>query len=162
MGLDTEPLTRPLLDVTPASVAFLALKHMGEKAEKILKGRYRCVQYGPPPHRMALDWHGLIAKLSDPTSVWKPLNGPIRDWPLAVCDATTVNWKADLEPTDIVSPQTQEENYQVYHRPQHRWFYLSDQTNSELLLFNQFDSQTGPGAFHQALQTSSNRILSDI
>ncbi|KAK7422146.1 hypothetical protein QQZ08_009614 [Neonectria magnoliae] len=86
---------------------------------------------------------------------WKPLNGPIKDWPLALCDASTVNVDTDLEKADAVQPDTIEENYQVYYRPQQRWYYVSEQKNSEVLLFRVFDSvlgQNAAGVPHAAFQ----------
>ena len=78
------------------------------------------------------------------SSVWKPLKGPLYDWPLAVCDAATVE-DQDLETHDQVLPQVVRENYMVRHNAKHRWYYLSGQTTSELLVFRQADSDGNKG-----------------
>lgn len=72
-------------------------------------------------------------------SVWKPLRGPLRDWPLALCDAASVQAK-DLTPADIVFDTKVTENMQVHHNAAHKWYYLEDQDPSELLVFRQADS----------------------
>lgn len=62
---------------------------------------------------------------------------PVRDWPLALGDASSVVPSTDLEPADLVNDLAEEpeENFKVYYRPHHRWYYLSDQTASELFVF---------------------------
>lgn len=80
--------------------------------------------------------------------MWKPLRGPLNDWPLTVCDAGTVRTENDLEAADLLYPDLATENYQVYFKPYHKWHYLSDHNPSELLVFKQADSlsETSPGS----------------
>jgi hypothetical protein len=73
-------------------------------------------------------------------SVWKPLKGPLRDWPLAVCDATTVNQVDELVASDTVFANISRENMMVHYSEKHQWVYISDQMPDELLLFRQVDS----------------------
>ncbi|KAL8963646.1 MAG: hypothetical protein Q9193_000115 [Seirophora villosa] len=84
------------------------------------------------------------------SSIWKPLKGPLKDWPLAVCDASTVHSTHDLEAADLLYPDLATENYQVYFRSYYKWYYLSDQLPSELMVFKQADSWNGsdPGVPH--------------
>ena len=77
------------------------------------------------------------------SSIWKPLKGPLNDWPLTFCDASTVQKDVDLEAADLLYPDLATENFQVYHRPEHKWYYLSSQTPSELIVFLQADSLHG-------------------
>ena len=77
------------------------------------------------------------------SSIWKPLKGPLNDWPLTFCDASTVQEDVDLEAADLLYPDLATENYQVYHRVEHKWYYLSSQTPSELIVFKQADSLIG-------------------
>ena len=82
-----------------------------------------------------------------PNSAWKPLKGPVRDWPLALCDASTITPSTDFEAADTVyEKRGPDENYQIYYRPEHQWFYLSEQDVSEILLFRQYDSDLGAGS----------------
>jgi hypothetical protein len=78
------------------------------------------------------------------SSVWAPLKGPVLDWPLAVCESTSV------DPQDLVlatqrqargSKDTDSENVVVRYNPQQRWYYLSNQMPSELFVFRQVDFQ---------------------
>jgi hypothetical protein len=84
-----------------------------------------------------------------PESVWKPLKGPVRDWPLALCDISSIDPDKDLEMADTVfdiGEYEVQENYQMYHRQHHRWFYLSEQKTSEITIFRQYDSKIGHGS----------------
>ncbi|KAI0811536.1 hypothetical protein GGR55DRAFT_105131 [Xylaria sp. FL0064] len=75
---------------------------------------------------------------------WRPLLGPLRDYPLAVCDYSTVDPEADYEPCDDVHEiHGTDENYMVYHRSSHQWYVLLDQIVTEVLLFRQYDSTIG-------------------
>lgn len=73
-------------------------------------------------------------------NIWKPLRGPLADWPLALCDAESVNYEADLIAADVVSRTGYTENFQVYYNPKHQWYYLSGQKSTELAIFCQGDT----------------------
>lgn len=75
-------------------------------------------------------------------SVWKPLRGPLRDWPLAVCDAGIV-CQDDLVVADQVYSKHVTENVQMQHGPRQKWYYLSNKQPDELLLFRQTNSKPG-------------------
>lgn len=76
-------------------------------------------------------------------NIWKPLRGPLYDWPLAFCDAATVNPTADFEHTDLLYPEYVTENCQVYFNPDTKWCYLSGQETDELIVFKQSDTLAG-------------------
>ena len=61
-----------------------------------------------------------------PFAAW-PIAGPVRDMPLAVCDATTVA-PADLVASDLIFPDRRGETYQVRFNPVHRWYWLPEMT----------------------------------
>ncbi|KAL9010327.1 MAG: hypothetical protein Q9173_004728, partial [Seirophora scorigena] len=104
-----------------------------DSAEEILNRKYICV------------------------NVWKPLQGPVYDWPLALCDASTVNPDKDLVINDNVVSQINKniENVMVHYNSNQIWYYLSNQMPSELLIFRQHNSEGDPGLrsfqapFHQ-------------
>jgi len=73
-------------------------------------------------------------------NLWKPLYGPLTDWPLALCDARTVNPAQDLADTDVVMRTGVTENYSIYANSEHKWYYLNNQLASEVLLFRQTDT----------------------
>ena len=74
-------------------------------------------------------------------NLWRPLRGPLRDAPLAVCDARTVRFD-ELIGSDLVYPHRVGETYSVKFSPQHRWFYVPAMTADEILLLKCFDSET--------------------
>jgi hypothetical protein len=65
------------------------------------------------------------------------------DWPLAFCDASTVNPITDFEHADLVYPEFVTENCQVYFNPSAKWYYLSGQQTDELIVFKQSDTLAG-------------------
>lgn len=77
-------------------------------------------------------------------SVWKPLRGPLYDWPLAMCDAATVS-DQDTMAHDQVFMDTVRENQMIRYSPSQDWYYLAGQTQSELLVFRQVDSEHNQG-----------------
>lgn len=83
-------------------------------------------------------------------NLWKPIKGPLNDWPLSLCDARTVDWRKDIVPGDVVFDDFVTENIKVYHNPAQKWYYLPDQQISEALIFKSSDSvhSTAPAAIH--------------
>ncbi|KUJ17653.1 uncharacterized protein LY89DRAFT_733488 [Mollisia scopiformis] len=57
-------------------------------------------------------------------NVWKPLRGPVRDWPLALCDPLTVDTQ-DLHPGDLVYDDYVVENMQLHYDDNQNWYYIS-------------------------------------
>jgi hypothetical protein len=82
-------------------------------------------------------------------NLWRPIVGPVRDNPLAVCDVRSVRLE-DLVETDIAhygeddlsTPRHTGEIYSVRYRPAHRWFYVSEMRPDEVLLLKCYDSRT--------------------
>lgn len=82
-------------------------------------------------------------------SVWQPTRGPCVDWPLALCDASSVDFLSDTMASDIVDPWGYTENMQVHYNNGQRWYYLKDQMPNELLVFKCADSEEGKGSVFQ-------------
>lgn len=78
-------------------------------------------------------------------SVWKPLAGPLRDYPMAYCDAKSMDPKTDLLTVDEVFPTVANEVYQVLYNANHRWYYTPDQLDTEVVIFAGYDSRQGQG-----------------
>ncbi len=68
-----------------------------------------------------------------------PIHGPLRDAPLAVCDAESVA-PGDLVAADLVYRDRTGENYLMTYRPSHRWFYVPEMRADEVLLLKCYDS----------------------
>lgn len=82
-------------------------------------------------------------------NAWRPLRGPVKDWPLAVCDPRTVAPEEFIPAaidhyadTDLTKPSHSGEIYSMHYSPRHRWFYVADQQPGEVLLFKCYDSST--------------------
>ena len=68
----------------------------------------------------------------------------MQTWPLAVCDASTVAAE------DLVARITPENNNVVHNllpNAAHRWYYFSDMTRDECLLFKQWDTDPSRARF---------------
>jgi hypothetical protein len=88
-----------------------------DEAEELLKGRVQVI------------------------NLWRPIRGPLQDFPLAVCDAGSVSFE-DLVPSDLIYPHRVGETYQVLYNPAHRWYYVPEMQVEEALLLKCFDSKT--------------------
>jgi hypothetical protein len=96
-------------------------------------------------------------------NVWRSMTGPIEQWPLAVCDARSVN--DDLMHKIVRSAPHRTEPSFEYSRSSetrhasydanHRWFYFPQMTRNEALLFKNYDTlQDGTAryALHSAFE----------
>jgi hypothetical protein len=72
-------------------------------------------------------------------NVWRPIHGPVEEFPLAVCDASSIS-EADLIPTDLIYRDRRGEIYNFSYSPRHRWFYFPRMTRDEVVLIKGYDS----------------------
>jgi hypothetical protein len=87
-------------------------------------------------------------------NVWRPIRGPLRDGPLALCDVRTMS-AGDAVTSDLRFPNgVASEGYEITFNPQHRWFYAPDMTPDEVLMFKTFDSVDEPGRARFAPHTA--------
>lgn len=112
-----QPATRVHVDQTDASGANRVHEHLPAEADELLKGRVQVI------------------------NLWRPIRGPLRDTPLALCDATSVAAN-DLVASDLIYPNRNGETYSVKFNPDHRWFYFPEMTVDEALLLKCYDSAT--------------------
>jgi hypothetical protein len=78
-------------------------------------------------------------------NLWRPIRGPLRDAPLALCDGSSVG-PDSLRNVELRYPDRTGEIYYLMHAPQQRWYFASDMTVDEAWLFKNFDSAPpGPG-----------------
>lgn len=73
-------------------------------------------------------------------NVWRSIRGPVRDTPLAVCDARTID-ASELVAADVLYPRRKGEIYLLRHGERHRWSYFPQMDRHEALVFKQYDSQ---------------------
>lgn len=74
-------------------------------------------------------------------NVWRPIAEPLRDCPLAICDASSVE-NGDLLAADLLYPDRIGQIYYVTFNPAHRWYYASDMRTDEVWIFKNYDSAT--------------------
>jgi hypothetical protein len=116
-GQPRQPATRVHVDHTAKSGPQRVRDLLGDEADELLKGRVQVI------------------------NLWRPIRGPLRDAPLAVCDAASVA-PEDLVPSDLVYRDRVGETYAVKYNPAHRWFYVPEMQPDEALLLKCFESKT--------------------
>jgi hypothetical protein len=78
----------------------------------------------------------LLQSRYEVINVWRPINGPVEESPLAICDARSIS-EEDIVPTE---EGVKHEVYLFNFSPRHRWLYFSNMDTDETLLFKCFDS----------------------
>jgi hypothetical protein len=116
-GSPRQPAWRVHVDHTAKSGPQRVRDLIPDEADELLKGRVQII------------------------NLWRPIRGPLRDAPLAVCDARTVEFD-ELVGSDLVYPNRVGETYSVKFSPAHRWFYAPEMAADEILLLKCFDSKT--------------------
>jgi hypothetical protein len=114
-GIPRQPVPRVHNDYTAKSGPQRVRDLLGEDAGDLLRRRFSVV------------------------NVWRPIRGPVRDAPLAVADAQSVD-SGDLVATDLVYPDRTGEIYYVKFNSSHRWFYAPAMREDEVMLIKCFDS----------------------
>lgn len=88
-------------------------------------------------------------------SVWRPLVPVVKDCPLAFCDRRSVP-KQDLVEIDKVHEDHWEGGYLIKYNPDHRWYWLPNQTSNEVSVFLTWDSD------HEAFESACKQIHSRV
>jgi hypothetical protein len=84
----------------------------------------------------------IIQKLILCFSVWKPIGDytdTAMNWPLALCDLTTVD-ENDFVLAESISKDGPTENLLAYYRSKYQWYTLQNQSNEEAYVFVVYDS----------------------
>ncbi len=116
-GTPRQPATRVHVDHTAKSGPQRVRDLLGDEADVLLHGRVQVI------------------------NLWRPIRGPLRDAPLAICDAGSVA-ADDLVPSDLVYHNRVGETYAVTYNPSHRWFYVPEMRPNQALLLKCYDSRT--------------------
>ena len=87
------------------------------------------------------------------TSLWRVFSPPPQDWPLAICDYTSVGPDEGLDnrlyfvskiPDDLYAAMPPDapgtSGFEFHHNPAHQWWYFPDMTRDEILFFKLSDS----------------------
>ncbi|KXH32243.1 methyltransferase CmcJ [Colletotrichum nymphaeae SA-01] len=87
----------------------------------------------------------------DLLNIWRPLTGPNDDYPLTLCDYTSIA-SDDIFDSDAVHRDRVSENSLLHPNKKHRWHYIAGQMPDDILVFRNTDSKgTRPRAFHCAV-----------
>ena len=106
---------RDLSDYTDAGTLRRLEMHVGKDTWKLLRGRLRIM------------------------NIWRPLNGPIVDCPLAFCDGRTYDREA-LVPMNTIRPGFVSQAAAAQSLPGMEWYYKSRHTDDEPVVFKNFDT----------------------
>jgi hypothetical protein len=117
-----QPATRVHIDHTAKSGPQRVRDFLPDEAEELLRGRVQVI------------------------NLWRPIDHPVYDAPLAVAEAGSVPF-ADLVPSDLIYPHRVGETYNVVFNPAHRWYYLKEQRPDEVLFIKCYDSRTDVARF---------------
>ncbi|MGH6952253.1 MAG: CmcJ/NvfI family oxidoreductase [Vitreimonas sp.] len=117
-----QPSTRVHVDYTEASAPQRVRDLFGADADALLLRRFAFI------------------------NVWRPIRHPAQDWPLALCDARSVE-PGSLVATDLVYPDRRGEIYGLVYHAQQRWFYVPDMGLDEAVLIKCYDSREDVARF---------------
>jgi hypothetical protein len=115
-GVPRQPVARVHGDYTEKSGPQRVRDIMGDEADALLKRRFAIV------------------------NLWRPITGPLRDAPLALCHAGTVA-DEDWVTHDLIYRDRVGEIFALTYNPTHQWFYAPEMRTDEALLLKCFDSQ---------------------
>ncbi|KAI1074906.1 hypothetical protein F5B20DRAFT_585740 [Whalleya microplaca] len=126
------PAEHAHVDQSPVAVLNRIRLQFPDEAETLLQGRVRII------------------------NVWRPLE-KVRDWPLALCDGRTVD-HSDLVECDHIRRRYIGSTMYLLESPRHRWYYLSNQTPDEVIIFKNFDSSEDVEAHYSPHAAFKQRI----
>lgn len=72
-------------------------------------------------------------------SIWRPITGTVDNFPLALCDGSSVPGDKLVE-VDHVRQSYVGESLSLLQCEQYRWYYINQQTSEDVLIFKMFDS----------------------
>jgi len=111
-----EPVQRAHNDYTEWSGPQRVRDLLPDEAEELLKRRFAIVQ------------------------VWRPFRHPIETFPLAICDARSVQF-TDFVISERRYPNRIGQTYAIKYNPAHRWFWFPRQQRNEAIVFKVYDSE---------------------
>ena len=106
-----EPAAITHIDRTAAAAVGLVHKFLpASDASKLLEGRFQMI------------------------NLWRPIENPAIDWPLALCDYRSVDIEKDTFSTSLIFPDYTSESVGVKYNENHKWKYLHGMTPEEIVL----------------------------
>ncbi|KAI9776792.1 MAG: hypothetical protein M1839_009343 [Geoglossum umbratile] len=114
------PVTHVHIDQTADSASARVRLHVPDEADTLLQGRYRII------------------------NVWRPLNGPVYNPPLAFADGSSVR-DEDIVGVEHRYPDRTGETAGVKYNPGQKWHYWSGMKNDERILLKCYDTDETVG-----------------
>jgi len=111
------PVGRVHIDQTPWAGEERVRLHTGDEAEKLLKGRVQII------------------------NVWRPINGPVEDHPLALAEYRSVDWEKDLVPVALKYRHRDGETFGVKYSDKLRFYYKSRIDSDEVYLIKCYENK---------------------
>ncbi|KAI0902852.1 putative 7 alpha-cephem-methoxylase [Ustulina deusta] len=112
------PIRAVHVDQTPAATIDRVYRHVGgDRADELLKKRFRII------------------------NVWRPLEGPVENFPLTFCDGSSVPHEQLVE-VDVVRQSFPGESYYPLESKGYKWHFLNQQRPDEVLFMKMNDSDT--------------------
>jgi len=112
-----QPVSQVHVDQTVASSIARVHRHLpASDVPKLLEGRYQII------------------------NLWRPIEAPALDWPLALCDYRSVDLEKDTFPVARISPEGRGETMRVKYNENHKWMYLHGMTPEEIVLIKCADT----------------------
>lgn len=106
-----QPVPQVHVDQTKASATARVHRHLPvSDAPELLKHRFQII------------------------NLWRPINHPAWDWPLALCDYRSIDVERDLVPSTLKYPDHDGETLQVRYNPNHKWKYVKGMEPDEFVL----------------------------
>ncbi|KAK0786562.1 hypothetical protein LTR91_014405 [Friedmanniomyces endolithicus] len=120
-GLYINPVRTVHIDQSADGAVKRVRHHLAERADQLLQGRLRVL------------------------NLWRPLRYPVQDYPLALCDATTISSELLVKAAYIREDYHGESLYPL-QSDKYKWYYLSNQRSDEVLIFKSYDSSASAKA----------------
>jgi hypothetical protein len=79
-------------------------------------------------------------------NVWRAINGTVEQWPLAICDMTSMK-REDFVDAELRWPHRTGHVCAVRYSPAQRWLYVPSMDVAEVLVFKCYDSAPGAVRF---------------
>ncbi|KAF9262891.1 hypothetical protein L218DRAFT_928475 [Marasmius fiardii PR-910] len=114
-----QPVALVHVDQTPESAANRVRRHLpAEEAEEVLRSgsRFQII------------------------NLWRPISNPALDWPLALCDYSSVDKTKDLVPVALLYPDREGQTFGVKFSENYRWKYAKGMTPEDMVLIKCYDS----------------------
>ncbi|KAF3924694.1 hypothetical protein AA313_de0206549 [Arthrobotrys entomopaga] len=114
-----QPVARVHVDQTTNAAVNRVKRHMGDRADELLKNRFQLI------------------------NVWRPIQNPASDHPLAVSSFKSIDRSKDLLATTLVYPDPlpNGETYSIAYNPAHEWYYVKDMGTDEVMFIKCFDTE---------------------